>query len=211
MKWSGFERWLRGLNSWDWKRFFTNCAQLGNQLDGLDWRVVKGTWSNKALERFSNGEFQPKKDQVGFDGLFNEHRIETKGLKKYMFMVNNKTTGNLQVKNTYSNVDYTKSIQNFDQTFDFLLMIQTSPPYKAAITSGISWISTGLRGRKGKSTALFHTSIFVSSPKIQKEKAKVLKSSMMSNPFHYLKIWNPPSTIGLKKPTRLMTCHDLYF
>lgn len=135
---------------WDWKRFFTNCAQLGNQLDGLDWRVVKGTWSNKALEKFSNGEFQPKKDQVGFDGLFDEHRIETKGLKKYMFMVNNKTTGNLQVKNTYSNVDYTKSIQNFDQTFDFLLMIQTSPPYKAAITSWYFVDKYQVEGKKGQ-------------------------------------------------------------
>ena len=88
-------------------------------------------------------------------------------------MVNNKTTGNLQVKNTYSNVDYTKSIQNFDQTFDFLLMIQTSPPYKAAITSWYFVDKYRVRGRKGKSTALFHTSIFVSSPKIQKEKAGV--------------------------------------
>ena len=52
-----------------------------------------------------------------------------------MFKVRKKETDAIQVKNLYNKPDYTKRVQNFKQTFDFLLLMQTSRPYKAAITS----------------------------------------------------------------------------
>ena len=125
------------IEQWDWNQFFSHCEKLGGQLDGLDWRVVKGIWTNEALMRSSRGEFQPKENQIGFDGKVGFMKIETKGEKKGLFP---KTTGRtkwIQLKNTHEKKKENPVLgEQFQKTFDYLLLFQTTPPYKVA---GTSW------------------------------------------------------------------------
>lgn len=124
------------ISRWNWELFFSQCEQLGGQLDGLDWRVIKGVWTNEALRRCSNKKFKPKENQKGFDGLLDYSKLEIKGEKKGLFQVRNPTTKSIQLKNVYNKKKEEMPIDDkFPKTFDYLLMFQTTPPYKVAITS----------------------------------------------------------------------------
>ncbi len=116
------------LSEWDWEQFFTWCSKLGGQLDGPSWRTVKGLFMGEACQIISDGKARHV-DEEGFDLLLRGKRIEMKGEKKGVFCMTIQETKSLQLKNPHG----TK--KSFKQKFDYLLILQTAPIYRVAITT----------------------------------------------------------------------------
>jgi hypothetical protein len=116
---------VRNIKSWDWSLFFNTVDKLGSQFNQASWRMMKGEVICTALEICSN-EKAKYVDEVGYDLVVGEIKIEVKTEKK--IIKNNFATKSIQLKNTRG------EIQQFEKSFDYLLIANTSPRYISALT-----------------------------------------------------------------------------
>ena len=125
------------MQSWDWNFVFKSIYDLGYCLDDETWRFTKGEVVSMALEKGSNGKWRYA-DQRGYDL---EHgtreksvRVEVKSMRQIFlresFSEQRHTRKNkIQLKNTRGD----NQIQNWNQDFDYLLLVQTDPPFIASV------------------------------------------------------------------------------
>ena len=90
-------------------------------------------------------------------------------------------------------------------------MIQTSPPYKAAITSWYFVDKYWVEGKKGQVNSVIPYKHLCFVTENSEGKGKGVEIEHEVKPIPLLENLNPPSRIGLTNPTLLMTWHDLYF
>ena len=122
------------IDSWRWDLVFHSIHSVGYSLDGETWRMTKGEVVSMALERASNGNVR-NADRRGFDLTTREGvRIEVKSqkqifLKDWRGQPRDILKNQIQLKNTRGK----RQQQNWKQTFDYLLLVQTVPPFIASI------------------------------------------------------------------------------
>ena len=122
------------IDSWRWDLVFHSIHSVGYSLDGETWRMTKGEVVSMALERASNGNVRYA-DRRGFDLTTREGvRIEVKSqkqifLKDWRGQPRDILKNQIQLKNTRGK----RQQQNWRQSFDYLLLIQTVPPFIASI------------------------------------------------------------------------------
>ena len=128
------------MQSWDWNFVFKSIYDLGYCLDDETWRFTKGEVVSMALEKGSNGKWRYA-DQRGYDleydGRTREKssvRVEVKSVRQIFlresFSEQRHTLKNeIQLKNTRGD----NQIQNWNQDFDYLLLVQTDPPFIASV------------------------------------------------------------------------------
>jgi len=114
------------LKSWDWNLFFKVSNKLGNQFNQPSWRMMKGEVICTALEVCSKGKALYV-DEKGYDLIVDNSKIEVKTEKN--IIKTNLDTKSIQLKNTRG------QIQQFEKSFDYLLIANTSPTYIAALTN----------------------------------------------------------------------------
>ena len=128
------------MQSWDWNFVFKSIYDLGYCLDDETWRFTKGEVVSMALEKGSNGKWRYA-DQRGYDLEYdrrargNSVRVEVKSMRQ-IFLRQSKNyphrhtlKNKIQLKNTRGD----KQIQNWNQDFDYLLLVQTDPPFIASV------------------------------------------------------------------------------
>ena len=122
------------MQSWDWNFVFKSIYDLGYCLDDETWRFTKGEVVSMALEKGSNGKWRYA-DQRGYDL---EHkireksvRVEVKSMRQVFLRGEQRHTrkNKIQLKNTRGD----NQIQNWNQAFDYLLLVQTDPPFIASV------------------------------------------------------------------------------
>ena len=125
------------IQSWEWNFVFKSIYDLGYCLDDETWRFTKGEVVSMALEKGSNGKWRYA-DQRGYDL---EHRtreksvrVEVKSMRQIFLRESNSEQrhtlkNKIQLKNTRGD----NQIQNWNQDFDYLLLVQTDPPFIASI------------------------------------------------------------------------------
>jgi len=111
------------VRSWEWDLVARAMRGVGDQLNSRIYRMMKGEVFSIAIEKASRGDARYV-DEEGYDFLYRGLRIELKTEKK---MFRQSTTADIQLKNTRG------SNQVFKKTFDILLIVQSAPPYLAAI------------------------------------------------------------------------------
>ena len=123
------------MESWQWEFVFHSIYALGGCLDRETWRMTKGEVVSMALERGSNMQWRYA-DQRGYDLETRDRsvRVEVKSakqifLKDWRGQPRNTLKNEIQLKNTRGK----RQIHNWNQTFDYLLLVQTDPPYIASI------------------------------------------------------------------------------
>tara|TARA_S200000501_G_scaffold341650_1_gene351189 strand:- start:19 stop:708 length:690 start_codon:yes stop_codon:yes gene_type:complete len=129
------------LQKLDWQFVFTVSKCLGDSFNDSSWRFLKGEVLNRAIELASHHELSYV-DRKGCDFLFNNDvRIEAKTQQRFFLKKSPHHTlkNEIQIKNTMS------IEQNFERTFDFLLLVQTSPPYIAALSD---WVTVEENGKR---------------------------------------------------------------
>jgi len=119
------DKLLENFNSWNWNLFFKAADRLGSQFNQASWRMMKGEVICTALEVCSNGH-AVYVDEVGYDLIVDNFKIEVKTEKN--IIKRDLNTKSIQLKNTRG------QIQQFEQSFDYLLIANTSPSYLAALT-----------------------------------------------------------------------------
>jgi len=120
------EQFITGISSWDWNLFFEVCNHLGSQFNQPSWRMMKGEVVCMALEEISNNSCKYV-DEIGYDLEYMGYKIEVKTEKN--IIKKNLNTKSIQLKNTRG------VVQNFNKTFDYLLIINTEQPYVAALAT----------------------------------------------------------------------------
>ena len=94
-------------------------------MDSPTWRFLKSEVMSRAIQLSSGGELVFV-DEVGYDFVLNGNvRIELKSQKKAFNVGGN--TAKLKLKNTQHEA------QALTKTFDFLMVIQTMPPYRVCL------------------------------------------------------------------------------
>ena len=125
------------MQSWDWNFVFKSIYGLGYCMDDETWRFTKGEVVSMALEKGSNGKWRYA-DQRGYDlehGIREKSvRVEVKSMRQIFlresFSEQRHTRKNMiQLKNTRGD----NQIQNWNQDFDYLLLVQTDPPFIASV------------------------------------------------------------------------------
>lgn len=103
--------------------------RLGNQLNKPSYRFLKGEIIGLALEKATNGRILYV-DEEGYDSIdiVTKTKYELKSTAN-MFSANDTITGRVSLSNTNKGT--------FNQTFDFLLCIQTNP--KDFAIAQLSW------------------------------------------------------------------------
>ena len=117
---------IEGISSWNWNLFFAVCNHLGSQFNQPSWRMMKGEVICMALEEISNNTSNYV-DEIGYDLEYMGNKIEVKTERS--IIKRNLDTKSIQLKNTRG------VIQNFNKTFDYLLIINTEQPYVAALAT----------------------------------------------------------------------------
>ena len=118
---------ISSMKKWNWDFIFACMKDIETEMDSPTWRFLKSEVLSRAIVKGSNGDLTYV-DQVGYDFVFqNEIRIEYKSEKKVFNK--NGSTKKLKLKNTQGNA------QQLTQTFDYLLIIQTKPPYRASVVT----------------------------------------------------------------------------
>ena len=127
------------MQSWDWNFVFKSIYDLGYCLDDETWRFTKGEVVSMALEKGSNGKWRYA-DQRGYDLEYdrryreNSVRVEVKSARQIFLRESHSEQrhtlkNEIQLKNTRGD----KQIQNWNQDFDYLLLVQTDPPFIASV------------------------------------------------------------------------------
>ena len=115
------------MKKWDWNFVFAAERDIQTEMDDPTWRFIKSEVISRAIQVASRGE-AVYVDEVGHDFLLNDEvRIELKRDKKAF----NKSgdTKWLQLKNTRADA------QQLTRTFDYLLIVQSTPPFRASIAT----------------------------------------------------------------------------
>lgn len=102
------------------------AKSLGTQFDSKTWRFLKANVLAVALEKSSRGDAEYV-DEIGYDMLVDDVKIEIKTQKNAF--TKKLDTYKLRIKNTMGEK------QEFPNTFDYLLVVSTEPPYLAALAS----------------------------------------------------------------------------
>ena len=127
------------IQSWEWNFVFKSIYDLGYCLDDETWRFTKGEVVSMALEKGSNGKWRYA-DQRGYDLEYDSRareksvRVEVKSMRQIFLRESNSEQrhtlkNKIQLKNTRGD----NQIQNWNQDFDYLLLVQTDPPFIASI------------------------------------------------------------------------------
>jgi len=125
------------MESWRWNLVFHTIHSVGHNLNGETWRMMKGEVVNFSLERASNGD-AIYADRIGYDLVLSRDispsivKIEVKSMeqifcKDWRDAPRNTLKDIIQLKNTRG------KIQGWRQTFDYLLLVQTVPPFIASV------------------------------------------------------------------------------
>ena len=127
------------MESWQWDFVFKSIYDLGYCLDDETWRMTKGEVVSMALERGSGGQWKYA-DQRGYDLEYGWRssarsvRVEVKSMRQ-VFLRESRSEqrhtlkNKIQLKNTRGD----NQIQNWNQDFDYLLLVQTDPPFIASV------------------------------------------------------------------------------
>ena len=118
------------LSGWDWSFFFHSVSCLGSEFNEASWRMMKGEVVCSALEMCSGGQAKYV-DEVGFDMLVGDTKVEVK--TEFGIIYKNMTgTKKIQLKNIRAGAG---EVPNLQRTFDYLLIINTGPPFVSAFAS----------------------------------------------------------------------------
>jgi len=123
---NSFDDIANKMSNWNWEHFFLVCDNLGTQFNQPSWRMMKGEVICVALEEISNNSSKYE-DEIGYDLEYMGYKIEVKTERR--IIKKNLDTKSIQLKNTRG------VIQNFNKTFDYLLIINTEEPYIAALAT----------------------------------------------------------------------------
>ena len=118
------------ISGWDWSFFFHAVKCLGNEFNEASWRMMKGEVVCSALEMCSSGQAKYV-DEVGFDMLVGHTKVEVKTEFGIIYK-NMSGTKKIQLKNIRAGAG---EVPNLQRTFDYLLIINTGPPFVSAFAS----------------------------------------------------------------------------
>ena len=118
------------LSKWDWSFFFHSVHCLGREFNEASWRMMKGNVVCEALEMCSGGQAKYV-DEVGFDLLVGDTKVEVK-TERRIIRKDMAKTKRIQLKNIRARFG---KVPILERTFDYLLIINTSPPFVSAFTT----------------------------------------------------------------------------